>query len=453
MKSIRGVIPARIFDASLNHKGVNVVTFRKHRWWLLVVLVAAALSYPVEAQNQEQPRWLLGKAYHIPSEFTNQESGYFSIIEGKNSRMYIGTAKYGVNAYLVEFNPLKGVMQMVCDVHQVIKSILRGFGAQAKIHTRNNVGQLTGKIYFGSKQGYTEKGEKLTDYPGGYVLAYDPKTGKTENFGLPQKHFGIISVTPDEERGLCYISTCDDGRPIEKSHFMVLDLKTKKYRDFGDTGHSYAFIVLDNQGRAYHPLRRGLVARYDPKSENLEKLEVTVDGQAPPKAITKDGAILNWDWSHDRKTLWCVEMSTNQVYSFDMTATGDKIPGKSHGEILAKAKSTDCRAMCTDNKGKVWMAVTEHGLPGGAQCYLVSYTPGAKAPRNHGKVGLADPKDVQWTDAKGKPFPWHHAVRKEKDGTHTPWVPLGIAASADGHVNVLTLSPLLLIRFSPDQLK
>ena len=41
------------------------------------------------------------------------------------------------------------------------------------------------------------------------------------------------------------------------------------------------------------------VARYDPKSDKLEKLDVTVDGTTAPKAITKDGAILNWDASPD----------------------------------------------------------------------------------------------------------------------------------------------------------
>jgi hypothetical protein len=218
--------------------------------------------------------------------------------------------------------------------------------------------------------------------------------------------------------------------------------------------------VLDNQGRAYHPVRNGKIARYDPKTKKLDKLDIIVDGQAPPYALIKDGTekkgehgvVLNWEASPDGKTLWCVEMSTNQIYSFDLTANGAKIPGKSHGPILANVKSTDCRGMCTDNKGKIWMCVTSP-TPAGSQCYLVSYAPGAKAARNHGKVGLADPKDVQWTDAKGKPLPWHHAVRKEKDGTHTPWVPLGIAASADGSVNVLTLSPLLLVRFSPEQLK
>lgn len=444
----------------------------KHRNPLLIFFFACALGWPAEAQAPEEPRWLLGKAYHIPSEFTNQESGYFSIVEGKNGRIYIGCAKYGVNAYLVEFNPLDGIIRMVVDVQRVIMSMLRGFAAQAKIHTRNNVGQLTGKIYFGSKQGYPEKGESRNDYPGGYVFAYDPKTGETENFGMPMKHQGVISVTPDEERGLCYISTCDDGRPIEKSHFMVLDLKTKKYRDLGDTGISYAFIVVDDHGRAYHPVRNGKIARYTPSpltplpggegnKGKLDILDIAIDGQAPPLALTKDGtekgtghgAILNWDWSPDHKTLWCVEMSTNQLYSFDLTAKADKIPGKTHGKILAHAKATDCRAMCVGPRGKVWMAVSEPQRPGGQQLYLVSFTPGDPTPRVHGKVGIANPDYVSVTDERGKPRPWHHTLRKEKDGTLTPWQPMGVCESADGCVNVLTIAPFTIIRYTAEQVK
>jgi hypothetical protein len=234
---------------------------------------------------------------------------------------------------------------------------------------------------------------------------------------------------------------------------MVLDLKTKKYKDLGDCEHSYAFIVIDNKGRAYHPVRGGKIARYDPATEKLEKLEVTVDGAPAPKAIAKDGAILNWEASPDGKTLWCVEMSTNQIYSFDMTAASATIPGKTHGKLLENVKATDCRALCTDKKGKLWMGVTEQ-VPGvGARCHLVSYTPGAKTPRDHGTVGVANPDYIKLTDENGKQKPWHHTLRKEKDGTYAPWQPLGIAASADGSVNILTLAPFTLIRFAPGQLK
>ena len=62
--------------------------------------------------------WLLAKAYKLPSQYTNQESGYFSIIEGHNGKLYIGCAKYGVDAYLLEFDPKTEKTRMVMDVHQ-----------------------------------------------------------------------------------------------------------------------------------------------------------------------------------------------------------------------------------------------------------------------------------------------------------------------------------------------
>ena len=433
----------------------------KLRRWVLYCLAAVLLACaPMRAGQQEESRWLLGQAHHIPSEYTNQESGYFSIVAGHDSRVYVGAAKYGVNAYLIEFNPMNAVMRMVMDVHRVIMQFLTGFAAQAKIHTRNNVGQLTGKIYVGSKQGYPEKDEKRSDYPGGYVLAYDPKTGTNENFGMPKKHHGVISVMPDEHRGLIYVSTCDDGRPIEHSHFMVYDMKKKTYRDLGNTEHHYSFIVLDHKGRAYHPVRGGKIFRYDPDADKLETLTVTVDGQPCPQELigltpkVHASAILNWDASPDGKTLWCVEMSHNMLYSFDMTATGSVLPGKSHGPLLtgktAKGtpRTTDCRAMCVGPTGKVWAAVTE-----GQQLYLVSHTPGDKGVRNLGKVVIANPNDLKFKDEKGKDLPWHHAMRKEKDGTLTPTTPMGVCEARDGNVYVLTIAPFTLIKYRPEQVK
>ncbi len=422
------------------------------RLLLTIGLVAAWLSPHTPAADPETKPWLLGHAYKVPSEYTNQESGYFSIVEGKNDRLYIGAAKYGVDAFLIEFDPKAVAMKMVMDVHKVIGSDAKGFAAQAKLHTRNNVG-ASGKIYVGSKQGYPEKGEKRSDYLGGYVLTYDPKTGKSEHFGIAKPGHGIISVTPDEARGVAYVSTCSDDRPIDHTHFMVLDLSKKTYRDLGDLEHAYAFVVLDDKGRAYHPIRGGQVARYDPATDKLEKVSVTVDDKPAPKEITKEGAILNWDTTPDHKTLYAVEMSTNALYSFDLTAAGDKLPGKLHGELLAGAKQTDCRAMCVGPDGRVWAAVTQQGTPDGAVLHLVSYKPGDKAPRDHGPVGIANPEYAKFTDKDGKPLPFYHTVRKAKDGTLTPWQPMGVCAAADGSVYVTTIAPFTLLKFTADQVK
>jgi sugar lactone lactonase YvrE len=410
--------------------------------------ILAAPSLPAE----EATPWLLARAVKLPSEYTNQESGYFSIVAGKNGRLYIGAAKYGVDAYLIEFDPKTEKCPMVMDVHKVIGSTATGFAAQAKIHTRNNVG-ASGKIYVGSKQGYPEKGEKRSDYPGGYVLTYDPKTEKSEHFGIAKPQHGIISVMPDEAHGVAYISTCSDDRPIDHTHFMILDLKKKTYRDLGDMEHPYAFIVLDHKDRACHPQRGGKIARYDPATDKLEFLKVTVDKAEPPSEITKDGAILNWETSPDRKTLYAVEMSTNQLFAFDLTASGDTIPGKKCGALLAKAKGTDCRAMCVGSDGRVWAAVTEQGLPEGALLHLVGYKPEETAPRDYGPVGVANPDFTTFTDAEGKPKPWHHTMRKATDGTLTPWVPMGVCATEDGTVYFETIAPFTLLRFTPEVLK
>lgn len=411
-----------------------------------LVTLSALLVLNAESSGAE---WILGKAYKLPSEYTNQESGYFSIIEGQNHKLYVGTAKYGVNAYLLEFGPKAEQIKMVMDVHAVIGSKATGMAAQAKLHTRNNVGTVSGKIYVASKQGYPEKdkGESRDDYLGGYVLTHDPKTGKNEHFGIPKAKHGVISVVPDEENGLAYVSTCSDDRPIDHTHFMVLDLKTKAYTDLGDLEHPYAFIVLDDKHRALHPVRGGTVARYDPKTKEAVRLTMTVDGKPLPKEITRDGAIQNWDTTADRKTLYNVELSTNQLYAFDLSAAGDAIPGRALGKLLPAAKRTDCRAMAVSPNGTVWMTVSDVDHPGGQLSHLVSYSPGDAAPTDHGPIGVKNPDYVTLTFPDGKPKPWHHTLRKEKDGTLTPWQPLGIAAAADGTPYVVTLAPFTLLRF------
>src|SRR5438552_1362527 len=111
--------------------------------------LVALCALGVLTRESSAADWLMAKAYKLPSEYTNQESGYFSIIEGQNGKLYIGCAKYGVDAYLVEFDPKTEKSRMVMDVHEVIGSKATGFAAQAKLHTRNNVGTVTGKIYVG----------------------------------------------------------------------------------------------------------------------------------------------------------------------------------------------------------------------------------------------------------------------------------------------------------------
>ncbi len=427
---------------------------------LLALVAFLTLFQPTRAepgQDRQSPpaHWLPATAYVIPKNTAPEGEGYFAIVEGHNGRLYIGTHANGVNSWLVEFDPKQEQMHVVVDVHKVIGTDAKGFAAKAKIHTRNNVG-ASGKIYFATKQGYPAKGEKRTDYPGGYPMVYDPQTGRTKVYPIPVPHQGIISITPDEARGVAYLSTCSDERPVESTHFGILDLKTGKYRDLMDCRHMYAFIVVDYLGRAYHPVLGGDIVRYDPRSDKLERLKQTIDGK-PPAADSHladpNSHPINWDIAPDGKTLYCVPMSTNQLYRYDLTALGDTLPGQSLGTLVAGAKKTDCRALCVGPRGTVWAAVTEPKA-GVQLLHLVSYQPGEKVARDRGPVAVRNPEYTAFTDRNGKPLPYHDGLSKMPDGTVTTrHVAMGVCEGRDGSVYVLALHPYTLLRIRPEALK
>lgn len=394
------------------------------------------------------PLW--STAHAIPKETTSEGSGYFSIIQGKDDRIYIGTAKYRHNAYLVAFDPKTAAFTIALDAHKEIGTTATGFAAQAKFHTRNNLGE-SGRIYLGTKQGYPKEGEKQTDYPGGHPMVFDPKTGKTRVYDIPVKHHGIISIAPDEARGIAYISTCSDERPIESTRFLILDLTTGKYRELLDCQHMYAFIVVDHLGRAYHPILGGDIARYDPTTDKLTRLKQTIDGQpvaANSLLAHPQSHPINWEISADRKTLYAVAMSGNQLYAYDLAAAGDSLAGRSLGKLIATADSTDCRAICVGPDGVVWMGVAATYKKGGKTgqfLHLASFAPGSEATIDHGPIAISNPNYTTFTDAAGKPLAWHHGVQRDEKGNLLPrYSIMGICAARDGTVYVTTLAPFTL---------
>ena len=68
------------------------------------IVVAAAILLASVARGDDRPAWIKATAYELASELTNQESGYSSLVEGRNGRLYIGAAEYDVDAYLVELD-------------------------------------------------------------------------------------------------------------------------------------------------------------------------------------------------------------------------------------------------------------------------------------------------------------------------------------------------------------
>jgi hypothetical protein len=110
--------------------------------------------------------------------------------------------------------------------------------------------------------------------------------------------------------------------------------------------------------------------------------------------------------------------------------------------------------MCVGPTGEVWVAVTETHPEVGDLLHLVSYKPGDAAPRDRGPVSVVNPDFTQFTDAAGKPLPFHSGFLKLANGlTTTRYVILGVCQGRDGAVNILALHPYSVLRIEPDQLR
>src|SRR5262249_30272920 len=185
-----------------------------------------------------------------------------------------------------------------------------------------------------------------------------------------------------------------------------------------------------------------------PKTRKLERLKQTIDGKPPTPAshlADAKGHPINWDISPDGKTLYAVAMSANRLFSYDLTATANTLAGRDLGALIPGAKSTDCRALCVGPSGRAWAAITEQ-VEGNHLLHLVSYKPGDKALRDHGRVAVRNPDYTTFQHKAGKPLPFHGGLFKHKEGvTASRYVVLGVCEGKDGSVYALMLHPYTVL--------
>lgn len=416
-------------------------------------------------------KYLPAKAYHIPPETTTEESGYFSLCEGKNGRIYIGTAAYGRDSYLVEFDPKTEKMRVVLDTHKLVGLPLEqtGYAAQSKIHTRNFVGP-SGKMYLGSKQGYPTAEEKKTGkiatYRGGYVMTYDPSTGKAENLGMPMplgdprlpvdatEGEGVIDVTADEARGLIYVITC------EHQHWMLFDTKhpEKGYRDLGPILRDQPNTLIDRKGRATAITKDYEIARYDPKTDKVTVVPLLLDGKPFGEAAGKDAVHPDWRLAADGRTAYLQLLRDLRMFQVDLDGASAKpVKIKMLGNRL-EGKNPDSRsAISVGLDGRVYSAVridNQTGFGSGYLHHFVRYDPRRKNFTDLGIPIVTNPEyfdfsgsQAQNPDGSLRP---RHGFHKLPDGSLTPLHHiLAVIVAHDGNIYATVLYPFTLLKIPP----
>lgn len=402
---------------------------------VLGVLLAGSFA------KAEAPPYVPAAAHHILAETTSEESGYFSLSESLDGAIHVGTAKYNANAYLVELDPKSGRQRVVLDTNKTCGLSATGYAAQAKIHTRNFVGP-SGKVYVGSKQGYGAKGD-TQPYPGGYVMTYDPRSGRTGNLGMPFAGQGVIDVVADEARGLLYVVTCED------QHWMLGTLTGKPWRELGPMLTPYATTLVDSLGVANVLTKEFELAQYEPASGKLTTRPISLNGQQWKRASAN--AIPTWQLDPDGRHAWLILMNDPTLLRIDLQTPGDQIIAENRG-LMLEGKNPDSRSALTIHPdGKVYALVridNTTGFGSGYLHHLVRYDPAKNAHEDLGVLKVQNPDYFDWSPGPdGKQKPGTHGFHRLPDGTLTPLhVHMALMAARDGTIYSTILYPFTLLK-------
>ena len=353
-----------------------------------------------------------------------------------------------MNAFLVEFDPQTEKQRIVVDTNKVCGLTATGYAAQAKIHTKNFVGP-SGKIYIGSKQGYRLTKDDTAEYPGGYAMIYDPATDNTENLGMPYPGDGVIDITADESRGLVYIVTC------EHQHWMLYDMKTKKFRELGPILYGQPSTLVDAKGRAHALTKDGHIARYNPNTGKVTIEPFLLDGTPMTPAKMSNPT---WNLAADGRTAYLIYMSDSRLMKLDLGGDeGQPVQAKTLGPML-EGEAPDSRgSLSIAPDGRVYTVIRIHnktGFGAGYLHYLNRYDPSTGKMENLGVLAVKNPEyhKSATLGPDGKPKPWTHGFHTLPDGTLTPLHPhMAMIVTADNTVYVTIIYPFTLLKI--DQFK
>jgi hypothetical protein len=268
--------------------GMHMRIIRVTGAWLVAPLL---LSLASSAMTAAQGAMLVPTIVYVPEQF-HTGGAYTAIQAAPDGRVYIGTTIYDGYAHLVVFTPASGRFESVAEMSAATGERHPGPFAQAKVHTKPAIAP-DGRVYFGTKSGKpSRRAEWQQHYPGGHLLVYDPRSGTTTDLGIIKPRESIIAVGVDAQRGLVYALTDPEN------HLVIYNLRTRTFTDrglFGPAdGEPTRYLVVLNNGDAFHVLGPNQVARYNAAAGLIERLGLTLSGPGtyePPYALsaTSDG--------------------------------------------------------------------------------------------------------------------------------------------------------------------
>ena len=336
--------------------------------------VPAALQQPEVADLEPLFCW----ATPVPAEYANNKSGYTACVAGPDGKVYLGTANYYDYGDWLAYDPRDRSIERVVNLSRTIAENLYDINTQGKTHTQLAIGP-DGRIYGGTKQGHElfatrpEIGEQAGGYPGGHLIAYDPRTGLAQDLGILRAQDGLMNGIVDHERRRIYFKT------EPRMHFLIYELDTHQVIDKGRVGTWSRYIDMDDRGDVWIP-NRGRMTRYDVERDELVEYKVRVPAGAPPYekpyacVIGGGGSKLGADFNRRGMKLYGGDL--RQIQEFDLASTASGVvPMRYVCNAVPEpfAQSSDIHTMIQDAKGRIYWTADVGQNP--KQTLIMRYDP------------------------------------------------------------------------------
>ncbi len=338
------------------------------------------------------------------------DGNWAALYSASDGKVYAGLAYHGGDGHLVYYDSKADRVHDVGNLTDLCGESHVKRGPQSKIHARFGEGK-DGRIYFGTHAGlwwdYARFATK-EGYPGAHWMAFDPKTGRVEDFGLGVRNEGVNTGAYDPLFNRIY------GLTHPRGHFVYYDVATRRSVDKGRINNFESIcrtLGIDDEGNVYGSFGQGQVFRYNPRTDEIEELPVRLPIRAKGVSFGRDylKSETAWRtvvWDRQTRQFFGVEESATTLFSFNPRGNEVRRLGQlsipSFDESREIPYATLSLTLGHDRKlyyGAAGREFDYSGSAGAATSHLVTWDLNTGRREDLGEMLLADGSRVLGTNA------------------------------------------------------
>ena len=287
-------------------------------WLVLAWIILSPLAQPQQVANSVivEFRYFRGLA--------TMDGNWAALKAASDGKVYVGLACHGCDGHLVYFDSQKDQMVDVGNLTTLAGENELHLGPQSKIHAKFGEGN-DGRIYFATHGGWWFDYARFATpegYPGSHYMAFDPKTGNVQDFGIGSRFEGMNTGAYDPKFNRIY------GLTHPRGHFVYYDVATGAKVDKGRMNNWDSIcrtLGIDDQGNVYGSFGAGRIYQYDPRADVIRELDAKLPirekgislGRDYDKSETAWRVVI---WDPQTRKFYGVEESASTLFSFDPAA-------------------------------------------------------------------------------------------------------------------------------------